>query len=1624
MKKLLVILLLTLWTVCINAQSFKGGSCIDDTLVVLHENICSGQSYTYKGKTYKSSRIIVDSLKTVNNCDSVIYIDLKVRPTYTFTTYDTICTGYSYKWRGQILTQSGTYRENLTSIYGCDSTYILHLLVRSVVNINFTKTILLGDTFYFRNRIYTRDGIYKDTALASFGCDTIFTFRVRVADHVRIFLTDSTCSNEPYIWGGKKLTQPGTYRDTLPGFNGDLDTFRTLVLNVLPISTTTLRQALCDGRSFYYRGRLISSPGIYYDTLVSMNGCDSIIRMVVNHFPSYVTSDTVWLCAGDTNHFHSHIITTAGIYKDTLPTISGCDSIFIRTVLMQESNTIDTYVHRCDHQPYNFLGQSITVPGTYYAYYKNIFGCDSIHILHYDTTPFYFEEYATICEGETYDFHGTEVSLPGVHFAKFKTPFGCDSTYKLTLTIGHKHIFTTDTTACDDVPFFWHGKQYTESGTYSDTIFNKEGCPDIYILNFTINPTYITSTNYRICPNAGFWYKNTFIDKPGIYYDTLKTGVGCDSIIRLIVDRSPSFFISDTATIYQGATYNFRGRLLRQAGIYQDSLVTQYGCDSIFQLVLHVTPAFYKLEYATICDNEYYDFNGRKLNKPGIYFDSLKTHNLFDSVYELHLSVLPTYFFSVRHSVCYGNSIHFRGKHITKPGIYYDSLYTINGCDSIYQLIFNWSNSYMFEDTARICYGDYHVFRGRVVSSPGLYYDSLQTKTGCDSIYKLVLYVKNHFYKEINDTLCEGDVYDFHGRKLTEAGVYYDSIKTPEGCDSIYKLTLSKYPQYLFTSYIEECSGHRWKFREHYIDKPGVYYDSLVSSNGCDSVYKLVYSWSASYHFYDSATICVGDNYNFRGRVLTNAGTYFDSLRTIKGCDSIYEFHLNVMQVFHDVQTVHICSNEYYNFRGRSLNKSGIYFDSLKSSKGCDSIYELRLTILPEYLITQYIEFCQGTSFKYKDTYITKPGVFYDTLKTTAGCDSVYKIIFNWAPTYLISDTVNLCDGATYNFRGRIISNSGIYYDSLKTTERGCDSIFQLVAQVAHGFYHEDTITICSNEVYYFHGRRITQSGIYWDSLTTTAGCDSIYKHYIFVNSSKLTTINVDRCTNDVYYKADGTRLNKSGVYYDTLVTSRGCDSIVKIILNVHADQLHEESRTICRGSYITWHGRNLTKAGIYWDSLTSKYGCDSLFKLTLTNNTYYTEIDTTICNNTHLRFNNKIYTATGIYYDTLTSSIGCDSIFKIDLTVNPTYNIIRHLTICDTDNPVPFGSGFVNKTGVYTDTTTTRTGCDSINTLYLTVVQTHYFEDDTICEDGVYSWRGHQLTQPGLYTDTLRDQTEGHCDIIFTLRLRTVQKTHFYGADLAPYICADDIEFSITPRYTGSKPEAYTIKYTSANISKQSDIINADFTNSPILIPMPLASNGDSLRPDTYTGTIELYNRICDANPQSLNFTLNIRYPNYIVQQHWNDVVAILNSTYNGGYTFSKYEWYVNEILIQSMTGSNLYLPTLRTGDKIEVGLTREGENYAVLSCPIWMQDLSNMEVSEYPVTIEGTILRNNTQARIYATSSGNYSLYTATGIMISTGSFTTDSETLITLPSVAGIYFLKVISENEPKTFKIIVQ
>jgi gliding motility-associated-like protein len=98
------------------------------------------------------------------------------------------------------------------------------------------------------------------------------------------------------------------------------------------------------------------------------------------------------------------------------------------------------------------------------------------------------------------------------------------------------------------------------------------------------------------------------------------------------------------ATICAGSSYSFNGTQLGTEGVYQDTLATADGCDSIIVLSLFVTPPNSSYEVAEICIGETFTYGGQTYTTSGIYQDTIQTAAGCDSLSILELSVIDCEF--------------------------------------------------------------------------------------------------------------------------------------------------------------------------------------------------------------------------------------------------------------------------------------------------------------------------------------------------------------------------------------------------------------------------------------------------------------------------------------------------------------------------------------------------------------------------------------------------------------------------------------------------------------------------------------------------------------------------------------------------------------------------------------------------------------------------------------------------------------------------------------------------------------------------------------------------------------------------------------------------------------------
>ena len=161
--------------------------------------------------------------------------------------------------------------------------------------------------------------------------------------------------------------------------------------------------------------------------------------------------------------------------------------------------------------------------------------------------PIYTTESAAICFGETYDWNGQTYSTAGEYTYTTVAANGADSIVTLNLTIYPKVPVTKDTAAiCYGETYPWQGQEYTASGEYSVTLKNVNGCDSVVTLALTVYPQTEATTETVEVPfgTAYDWHGTTYTES-GEYTTTLQDENGCDYeatlVLTILPEEKPEF---------------------------------------------------------------------------------------------------------------------------------------------------------------------------------------------------------------------------------------------------------------------------------------------------------------------------------------------------------------------------------------------------------------------------------------------------------------------------------------------------------------------------------------------------------------------------------------------------------------------------------------------------------------------------------------------------------------------------------------------------------------------------------------------------------------------------------------------------------------------------------------------------------------------------------------------------------------------------------------------------------------------------------------------------------------------------------------------------------------------------
>lgn len=665
----------------------------------------------------------------------------------------------------------------------------------------------------------------------------------------------------------------------------------------------------------------------------SWNNMDNCGRMVFTGGDqcdtSYRIVNNIEILKGDSYTFYGKELTEPGTYTEQFVTYKGCDSIHVLNL-----KVFDGKIGTIDYQNYT---EAPTIDGEIEALWNSVPKFDII-------TPFY-NETVTFNAAATWQAIWDNqniyllVTVPDDNFLPYY-----DTTLASWLADKVEVYFDINDTIVDgkgpaiyqqdNEGHYQFAPEYEEVGKNAPTnysfAYKVSPNDDTYICEYAFPfSTLVDKNNKALNPyvmdTIGFDITIIDLDEPGYTTDSIRQRVNwstsaiygeswntMDNCGRLVFNGGHECKAIDTtfieATIAADEVYEFLGQSLYTEGVYHKTLVTDQGCDSVFTLTLttkfdtsktiqympqtapvidgqidevwnsiprkpikasfggesvsyYATPTWRSMWNDTaifilisVPDDNFYPSTeagtaSYLADKPEIYFDvnSILTDSGGPAWNKGHYQIAPG-FSQVGNNkpttFQFGYSVENDALYVCEYAIPFTKLYDEDGrvFDPLTNKTCGFDITLIDLDEAG---KGMNQIKGRINYSNSS--DSLTDESWLNMDRAALLNFEGYKCSEIDTTfltevICEGDSLYFGSQYIKSAGIYYNSALSQYYCDSVIALTLKVNAIILTTASKSICKGETFTFGSNLISETGIYYDTLISHTGCDSVIELAVS--------------------------------------------------------------------------------------------------------------------------------------------------------------------------------------------------------------------------------------------------------------------------------------------------------------------------------------------------------------------------------------------------------------------------------------------------------------------------------------------------------------------------------------------------------------------------------------------------------------------------------------------------------------------------------------------------------------------------------------------------------------------------------------------------------------
>ncbi len=1149
-----------------------------------------------------------------------------------------------------------------------------------------------GTSVFFNNQSLIASGTYKDTLSNISGCDSIITLDLTIIPTERVTLNDTICDGDNYIFNGTTPTSGGTYSANLLGVNG-CDSIVTLNLTIEPTKTTILNEAICNNSSYAFNGTSYNTTGTYTANLSTSEGCDSTVTLNLTVSPTISTTLNEEICDNSNYVFNGISYNTTGTYTANLTTSEGCDSTVILNLTVAPRVTMTLSEMVCDNDSYLFNGMNYNATGTYMANLLTSRGCDSTVILNLMVNPLETtilnEE---ICANTSYFFNGTSYNSSGAYVSNLLTTKGCDSIVTLNLMVHPMETTILNETICEGGDYLFNNIAYSSTGTYSTTILSSNGCDSTITLNLVIGDNYATTIHQSICQGNSYTFNNKVYSSTGIYQDTLSSITNCDSIFTLNIVSIPNAVTTILDTICQGSSYLFNGINYTTAGTYTSQLISSLGCDSIVTLDLTLIPC---IDLALRKDLAATQSDTVRLGET-IHYEICVNNENITPAYNIEITDhLPQGMVldpnSIGWTLAPNNKATYTipgpltiGQRICVP-------IQLNLLDPSTETINNYAEISEVTDASGVFIEDFDSVPGGDLTN--------SQEDDIDFVPVIFNPCPSVIVGSFSIDICMGDTIQLIGFGGSVGATYLWNGAGYLSCTDCPNPFVSPDTATTYVLTIQEVTGcSASNFSRVIVHNPPEL-DLGPGKNICSGnaitlnagAGATTYQWTAS----DGSIV---NNVASPSVMPLNTATYCVTITdafscTVSDCTSV-----NVREELSTTLEEQICMGTFYDFNGQQLSTGGVYIDTLISTTGCDSIVTLNLSTEPCVDLALQKDLAPDQS----DTVRLGDNISYNICINNEGVSPAYNIeITDHLPQGMFLDPDNIGwtltsnSDAIYTIPGPLTGGQQqcipIHLNLLDPSTQTINNYAEISGVTdERGIFIADFDSSPSDVIDNEFEDDIDFIPVFFDP------CPSVIVGSFDIDICEGDTIQLEGfggSANATYQWGGAGELSctdcpkpfvspdTTTLYVLTIKEITGCEASNFSRVKVHAPPVLNMGvdKNICSGTTITL-GPNITATSYEWTASDSsliapivnpsvaplnttdycltimdEFGCTVTDCITVfVKETLRTNLQEQICDGSFYAFDGQELTASGTYIDTLQSSTGCDSIVTLQLSTVP----------------------------------------------------------------------------------------------------------------------------------------------------------------------------------------------------------------------------------------------------------------------------------------------------------------------------------------------------------------------------------